>query len=136
MIILQGKSEDMQITKIESSQPKKRNGYLMAGAGALAGAAATAVLPTKQEIKNIINKQAVDSFVSTSATKARLADRSVGKFALIGALGAMGINFLSKVFAPKPQTDTSIEYSKWGAIIDASDYACMVTWYGDTNDNV
>lgn len=126
----------MQITKIESSQPKKRNGYLAMGAGALVGATATAILPTKQEITNIINKQAVDSFVSSAATKARISGRSVGKFALIGALAALGINFLSKVFAPKPQSDTSIEYSKWGAIIDASDYACMVTWYGDTNDNV
>lgn len=126
----------MQITKVESSQPKRGNGYLAMGAGALVGAAATAILPTKQEISNIINKQAVDSFVSSAATKARISSRSVGKFALIGALGALGINFLSKVFAPKPQSDTSIEYSKWGAIIDASDYACMVTWYGDTDDNV
>lgn len=126
----------MQITKIETSQPKRKiSNFAAAAAGAVAGAGSYALLPTRKQLSAIINKETTDSFISSAALKARTANRSLAKYAGLGALAAVGMNLLSKVFAPKTQSDTSIEYSKWGAIIDASDYACMVTWYGDADDS-
>ena len=119
----------MAINAISKVEPSKRNNpslTLSAGAGALAGAASRYVIPTKDEMKS------VDTFVSSSATAARSSGRSILKFGGIGAAVALGLNFLYRAFNvdKKPQ-DTTIEYTKLGALIDAPYYACEIMWYGE-----
>lgn len=123
----------MQITKIQTTQPKKSHHALAAAVGAMAGAVGTFVLPNKAELKEL----KVDTFISKTAMSNRAADRSMLKFIGVGALAALGINALVKAVkshnSAKKDEAAKIEYSKWDALIDASDYACMVTWY---NDNI
>lgn len=122
----------MQITKIQTTQPKKSHHALAAAVGAMAGAVGTFVLPSKAELKAL----KADTFISKTAMSNRAADRSMLKFIGVGALAAVGINALIKAVkthSAKNSEAAKIQYSKWDALIDASDYACMVTWY---NDNI
>lgn len=120
----------MKINAIQQAQPKKMNAAysLAAVTGAGIGAISRYVVPTKNEISTIVNKEAVDTFVSNSACAARGANRSILKYSGIGALTAAGLVLLSKLF---PKKEENTEYSKLGALIDAPDYACEIMWYGD-----
>lgn len=121
----------MEIRAIQQTQPKKSNAALSlaAATGAGLGAVSRYVLPTKKELGTFINKEAVDTFVSNSACATRGANRSVLKYSGIGALVGAGLVLLSKLFPKKEES--SAEYSKLGALIDAPDYACEIMWYGD-----
>jgi len=126
------------ITAIQpTQQPKRNNGKLAlsTAAGAVAGAAARYAIPTKTEIKNIVNKDAIDTFVSNNATQARGAGRSVLKYAGAGALVAAGLNLLSRIFPDKNAYEkANSEYTKFGALVDAPDYAVEIMWYGEPDD--
>ena len=122
----------MEIRAIQQTQPKRSNAsmWLAATTGAGLGAVSRYVVPTKKEIGSLVNKNAVDTFVSNSACAARGANRSILKYSGIGALVGAGLVLLSKIF-PKKAEEEVTEYSKLGALIDAPDYACEIMWYGD-----
>ena len=115
---------------------KTKNSYskyaLAASAGALAGAGARYLLPTKSELSSIFNREAMDAFASNTATQARGANRSIVKYAGVGAIIAAGIRLLTKLFpSSKNYEKANLEYSKFGALVDAPDYAVEVMWYGE-----
>ncbi len=114
------------ISIVEPKRKKVPSVALSAGAGALVGAGARYIVPTKAELSS------ADSFISTAAMNARANGRSILKYGAIGALAATGIALLSKLFTPEHKKENSnIEYSKLGALVDASDYACEIMWYGE-----
>ena len=123
----------MSVQSVKITEPTTRNtaGKLMAtGAlGAAVGAGARYVVPTKAEVSSILNKDAVDSFVSSASTKARGANRSILKYAGIGGAAALLLGALAKIFPKNEDKDT--EYSKYGALLDAPDYAVEIMWYGE-----
>ena len=128
-------SVKIMIQAVQTSETTKSN-YgkyaLAAGAGAIAGAGARYLLPTKTELSSIFNKEAVDTFVTNTATQARGANRSIVKYAGIGAILAAGLKFLSKIFpSEKTYQKANLEYSKFGALVDAPDYAVEIMWYGE-----
>ena len=122
---------------INSIQPTQQNKnyakFAMAsGIGAIAGAGARYLIPTKKEISAIFNKEAVDTFVSNTAAQARGANRSIVKYAGVGAIVAAGLTLLSKIFPSQKNYDkANLEYSKFGALVDAPDYAVEIMWYGE-----
>ena len=118
----------MALEAISRVEPKRNNYATVAanaGLGAVAGAGLRYILPTKAEMP------AVDTFFSSAAMNARGASRSILKYGGIGALVAAGLALLSKVSKPAPKQETTIEYTKLGALIDAPDYACEIMWYGE-----
>ncbi len=122
------------VQSIQAAQ--QRNNYrklaLSAGAGAIAGAGLRYLIPTKKEFNGMINKPAFDAYISNTAIKARGAERSIIKFGGIGALIAAGIVLLSKIFSKHNTFEkTNLQYSKYGALVDAPDYAVEVMWYGE-----
>ena len=122
----------MSVQSIQITEPKSNNyGKLVAtGAlGAAMGAGARYVVPTKKEVSAILNKEAMDSFVSSASAQARGANRSILKYAGIGGAAALLLTAISKIF-PKHE-DKNTEYSKYGALLDAPDYAVEVMWYGE-----
>ena len=122
----------MSVQSVKITEPSKNSLGKVAAAGALGaavGAGARYVMPTKAEASSILNKTAVDSFVSSASAKARGADRSILKYAGIGGAAALLLAGLAKIF-PK-SNDKSNEYSKYGALLDAPDYAVEVMWYGE-----
>ena len=125
--------KNMGVPSIQTTQ-QNSNVYKRAGIasvlGAAAGMGARYIVPTKNELSSMFNKEAVDTFVSSSATAARGASRSILKYGAIGALVATGIALLTKVLGGQKQND-SASYSKLGALIDAPDYAVEVMWYGE-----
>lgn len=124
----------MTVQAVSTVKPNSvSNGHLAfsAGMGALAGAASRYVIPTKSEFSSIVNKDAVDTFVSNASTAARGANRSILKYGGVGALIAGGIYLLTKAFSKKDNEPENIEYTKLGALIDAPDYACEIMWYGE-----
>lgn len=136
MIILCRKREPMADITIKTVQPQKRklSTPLMATAGALVGTGMRYVLPTKDELSNIFNKNTTDTFVSTLKNTAKADKRSILLYGGIGALIAAGTALIINAFRGnknKEEDFETVEYSKYGAAIDSSDYACMVLWYGD-----
>ena len=118
----------MAITAISNAEPKRKAPSLgtSAGIGAVLGAGARYIVPTKDEMKS------VDTFISSAAINARSANRSILKYGLIGAIGASALAMLAKVFTPEHKQDNNnTEYTKLGALIDAPDYSCEVMWYGE-----
>ena len=117
----------MALNAITSTEPKRRTPSLgtSAGIGAVLGAGARYIMPTKEEMKS------VDTFISSAAMNARSANRSMLKYGAIGALAASGLALLTKVFTPEHKQDNNTEYTKLGALIDAPDYSCEVMWYGE-----
>lgn len=122
----------MSINSIQISEPRKTNyGKMIASgvAGAAVGAGARYAIPTKAELSSMLNKDAVDSFISNASTQARSANRSILKYAGLGGLIAIALGALSKIF---PKTDNKDnEYTKYGALLDAPDYAVEIMWYGE-----
>ncbi len=122
------------IQRVNSTEQKNNYGKyaLTASAGAIAGAGARYLLPTKSELSSMFNKDAIDKFVSNTATQARGANRSIIKYAGIGAILAAGLKMLSKIFpSQKTYEKANMEYSKFGALVDAPDYAVEIMWYGE-----
>ena len=122
----------MENLTIQTTQPRRRpNTTLMAAAGAAIGAGARYVLPTKKELSSLLNKESVDTFVSSAAAAARANNRSILKYGSVGALVAAGISIISH--ALKPQKDEeqleNIQYKKYEAILDAPADTCMIAWY-------
>lgn len=119
--------------RIESNQQTKRSGaklMLAATAGAAAGAASRFVMPSKNELGSL--KNAKDSFFSSASLSARSANRSILKYAAIGALIATGVHTIAKAFKkPHKENADTFEYSKYQAIIDAPEYACEILLYDD-----
>ena len=103
----------------------------MAGVGAAVGVAARHIIPTKQELPAI--KNGCDEFISSAAMANRANNRSILKYGAIGALIAGGITMAAKALNKNKQNeyDDEFQYSKYQALLDASDYACLVTWWGD-----
>lgn len=125
----------MAIEAIQAATPKRNNAHtmLLGTTGAALGAAARYYVPTKEELSLIKSKQA-DGFFSTAKAAARANKRSILKYAGVGAIIAAGIGLIVKLIKdsklPKQQPE-KIEYSKMGALIDASDYACEIMWWGE-----
>ena len=123
----------MNVQKIQATQ-SNTNMYKRAGIagvlGAAAGIGARYVVPAKGELSSMINKDAVDKFVSSAATSARGANRSIFKYGGIGAVAAVGLTMLAKLFS-KNNANRINDYSKLGALIDAPDYAVEIMWYGE-----
>jgi len=124
----------MQVSKVQTTTFTKSTNNLNSNTAAILGGAALGsvgafVLPSKQELGNVFNKDRVDTFVSSVSQHAK--DRSIIKYAGFGAIALFAINALVKAFSKKEPEKTNIEYSKWDALLDASDYACMATWYSD-----
>ena len=122
------------IRRIDSNQPTKRNNaqlLLTTATGAALGAGARFVVPTKNEMGAL--KTASDTFFSNAKTSARGANRSILKYAGIGAVVAAGIHTLAKLFAKNNTSKTadSFEYSKYQALIDAPEYAAEILIYGE-----
>ncbi len=123
----------MNVTKVQTAQPNNnvyKHTAVASVAGALAGAGARYIVPTQKELSSIINKDAVDTFTSSAATSLRGSNRSILKYAGVGALVAAGLTLLSKIFPAKKNIDNS-DYSKMGALLDAPDYAVEIMWYGE-----
>ena len=136
MIILCRKCDIMRTQKVTNVEPRKNNSHLMlsAAAGAAAGIGSRYVIPTKNEFSQLINKDAVDTFVSNTATVARGSKRSMLKYGGIGAAVAVGVTMLSKLFAPKNR-QYQVEYSKYEALMDTpADSAYAIMWYGDSKE--
>ena len=124
----------MENLTIQTTQPRRRpNTTLMAAAGAAIGAGARYVLPTKKELSSLLNKESVDTFVSSTAAVARANSRSILKYGSVGALVAAGISIISHALKPKKDEEQfeNIQYKKYEAILDAPEYACQITWLAD-----
>lgn len=113
------------VSIVEPKRKKVPSVALCAGVGALAGAGARYFMPTKAELSG------TDKFISSAAMNARANGRSILKYGAIGALIATGLALLAKTFTPEHKKDDSVQYSKLGALVDASDYACEIMWYGE-----
>ncbi len=123
----------MDVNKVQTAQSNNnvyRTTAVASAIGAVAGAGARYVVPTKSELSSLINKDAVDSFISSSAANARGSNRSILKYGGIGALAAAGLALLSKIF-PNKKPENNTDYSKMGALLDAPDYAVEIMWYGE-----
>ena len=122
----------MSVQQIQITEQKRNSFGKIAATGAVGaalGAGARYVVPTKAEASSLFNKEAVDSFVSSASTQARGAGRSILKYSGVGAVAALIIGALAKIF---PKNDNkNDEYSKYGALLDAPDYAVEVMWYGE-----
>lgn len=117
-----------------NEQPKQKKNFSMVPAallGAAMGSGARYVMPTKAELGSLFNKENFDTFVSSAATTARGAGRSILSFAAIGAVLTAGVAaIINKVNnASNPKQNEKVEYTKLGALIDAAPYACEVLWY-------
>lgn len=122
----------MSVQAVQNTQTTNRNYRKLMGAtigGAAIGAGARYVIPTKNELSSLFDKKAFDSFVTNTAAKTRGANRSILKYAGVGAVAAFLLSFASKVF-PK-HNNKNEEYSKYGALLDAPDYAVEIMWYGE-----
>ena len=118
----------MALEAISITEPKRKkvpSVAISAGAGAVVGAGARYLVPSKNEMLS------ADKFISSAAMNARANGRSILKFGAIGALAASGLALLAKLFTPEHKSDANVEYSKLGALVDASDYACEIMWYGE-----
>ena len=121
--------------KIQANQPPKRNNahfMLTTAAGAAVGSVARYVIPTKAEFSNL--KACKDTFFSNASTMARGTNRSILKYAGLGALIAAGICGIKNLLTKKPEIEAqedTFEYSKYAALIDASEYACEILIYED-----
>ena len=117
----------MALEAISKVEPKRNNYRTLgtsAAVGAVAGAGARYIIPTKKELAS------ADTFLSTAAMTARGAKRSILKFGAAGAAIASAIALIAKAFK-NHKADESIEYTKLGALVDAPDYACEIMWYGE-----
>ena len=114
--------------KIQANQPTKRNNaqlVLNTTMGAALGSAARYVVPTKSEMGSM--KSCADTFFSNASASARGANRSILKYAGIGALVAGVCHLASRLISQKNQENAdTFEYSKYSAIIDAPEYACEI----------
>ncbi len=121
----------MTVSAIKITEPKQKKAPLLQAGmmGAAMGAGARYLLPTKSELGSIFNKQNFDTFVSSSAIKSRGANRSILGYAALGAFILGGVSLiLNKFKNHRPQPET-VEYTKLGALMDASPFACEVLWY-------
>lgn len=123
----------IQALTLNEQQPKQRKNISTIPAallGAAVGSAARYVVPTKAESRSLFNKNNFDTFISSAATKARGANRSILASAAIGAAFAAGAAaIVNKIKNPNPPKDENVEYTKLGALIDAAPYACEILWY-------
>ncbi len=119
------------VSIVEQRRPQKY--ALAATAGAIAGGVAKYVMPNQKELSMKLNKENIDTFVSSAATKARGESRSTLKYVGLGALVALGAKAVKNYFSPKEKLvkTSDVQYSKYDALLDAPDYSCMVLWYGD-----
>ncbi len=123
-----------KVQTTDSNRNNYKNLALTAGVGAIAGAGARYLIPTKDEFSHIFNKEAVDTYISNTATQARGASRSIIKYGAIGALIAAGLSLISKIMPNhKTYEKANNEYTKLGALIDAPDYAVEIMWYGEAD---
>ena len=134
----QNQEERVQTVKVSLEQPYKTNNarlVLTTATGAVLGSLSRYVIPAKDEFKNL--KTASDSFFSNAATSARGANRSILKYAGVGAvLGAVvhiAKNLLTNNQKKEEPADT-FTYSKYGVFADASDYACEIFLYGEDSE--
>ena len=104
---------------------------LTTAAGATVGSLARYVIPTGDELRNF--STAKDTFFSNASTAARGANRSILKYAGIGAIIAAGIHCVKNLLTRKNEETSgdTFEYSKYAALIDASEYACEILIYED-----
>ena len=123
----------MSIQALSSSEQRQKNNRKVLSSallGAAGGSALRYAIPTKAEKAALFNKDAMDTFVSSASTKARGANRSILKYATVGALITAGITALTNKLSNK-QNIENIEYSKFAALVDASPFAAEVYLYGD-----
>ena len=119
--------EKIQALTVKEQPKQKRNLVPAALIGAAMGSGARYIIPTRVEAKNLLNKETFDTFVSSAATKTRGANRSILTFAAIGAALAAGISAIANL--TKKSNNESDQYTKLGALMDASPVACEILWY-------
>ncbi len=120
----------MEIKAINSAQtPKRRNAHVMlaTAAGASVGALSRYVLPAKKDLSSVFNK---DTF-SKAVMSQRAQSRSILRYAGIGAVIAGGLAILKNIFQHGEKQSEPFKYSKYGAMIDAPDYAVEIMYYGE-----
>ena len=122
------------IRSIDSNQQTKRNNahlMLTTAMGGAIGAGARYIVPTQNEVKSL--KTVADTFFSNASVAARGANRSILKYAGIGAIIAAGIHCVKNLLTRKNEETSgdTFEYSKYAALIDASEYACEILIYED-----
>jgi len=125
----------MTISAVRLTEQRTNYAVPMAAAGAALGALGRYVVPTKEEIKNVVNKENVDAFVSSGAMATRAGNRSMVKSIGIGAAILGGISLIASKIkeaqSNKEATQNVKDYSKYGVLIDASPDAYAVYCYGD-----
>lgn len=123
----------IKIGQFQQNQQRTTNYPAYGAAGAVAGLASRYVVPTKDEMVQILNnnKPSIDTFVSNTATKARGEKHSALAFAAIGAAVVAGAKAISNALKPKKvEDDPNITYTDLGTIIDAQgDAAAMLLLY-------
>ena len=133
MIILCRKCDAMKLNAIETTQNNRRNGakfMLTTAAGAAVGAVSRYVLPTKTQLPSVFNRETLDTFVSSASVRG--ANRSILKYAGIGALVAACANLVAKTFQNGKENSEAIDFTKYEALYDTpADSAYAVMWYGD-----
>lgn len=124
----------MAIQAISTIKPQRKKNHFASAAllGAAAGAGIRYIAPTKNELGQILNKDAFQKAISNASTTARAQSRSILKYAGAGALVGTGLNIASKVFKgiKNYQNSISFDYSKYGVFFDSSECACEVMWLG------
>lgn len=124
----------MAIQAVSTIKPQqKKNRFVPTVAlGAVGGAAVRYVVPTKNEIGQVVNKDAFKKAASKTAALTRGESRSILKFAGFGALIAGSLNITAKAIncIKKSQDNMHYDYSKYGAFFDSGECACEVMWLG------
>lgn len=119
-MIISRKSVKMTIKAISTIQPQqKRSNHtalnVLAGAGA--GALSRYVIPAKSEVK--------EGFFSSAQMNARSANRSILKYAGVGAAVAFGLNCLKNVISSNKNDSRNYNYESF---LDSNDCAYEITW--------
>lgn len=122
----------MRTQAISITEPKKKTPIIApALIGGTVGAAARYVVPTKAEMGSLINKEAVDTFVSNTATAARGSQRSILKYGGIGVVAGVAISAVTNFFKQKSR-ELPLEYTKYEVLEDTpADSAYAIMWYGE-----
>ncbi len=127
----------MTVEAINITQtPKRHNAHtmLLSTVGATVGGLSRYIIPTENEFSSFKNGLKQDGFFSNTQMAARAKDRSILKYAGIGAIVMAGIGLIVKLIkdskSPKENVE-QIEYTKLGALIDSTDYACEIMWWGE-----
>ncbi len=120
--------------------PKRNNAHtmLLGTTGAVVGGLSRYVVPKKGELSSFGDILKADTFTN-SKMAARAKDRSILKYAGIGAVVMAGAGLVAKLIKNskiEKNNPEQVEYTKLGMLIDSSDYACEIVWWGDADSEI